>query len=150
MSFDVISLASILEILLAHVNNFMWKFCHSYGGIWFFPLKVLRAEYKNMHCRWFSLYMLLLFAFSPFHSFISVSWEASIYYPLHAGPLSCACSFTDSLHHFDSGDYKLRPLMVHHSEILQACYTSPFSRVFDIHSDSRNVTPTYNEIHLYM
>jgi hypothetical protein len=39
-----------------------------------------------------------------------------------AGPLSCARSFTDSPHHFDSGYYKSRPVMVHHSENTCACF----------------------------
>jgi hypothetical protein len=46
----------------------------------------------------------------------------------HAGPLSCARSFTESPHHCDSGDYKLRLLMVFHSENLWALYVSRFSR----------------------
>jgi hypothetical protein len=46
-----------------------------------------------------------------------------------AGALSCACSFTDSPHHFDFRDYKLRPLIMHQSENPRACYTvSRFTR----------------------
>jgi hypothetical protein len=46
-----------------------------------------------------------------------------------AGPLSCARSFTDSPHHFDSGDYKLRPLMVYRSENTRE-FTFPVLRGF--------------------
>jgi hypothetical protein len=37
------------------------------------------------------------------------------------GPLSCARSFTDSPNLFDSGDCKVWPLMVYHSENPRAC-----------------------------
>jgi hypothetical protein len=54
-----------------------------------------------------------------------------------AGPLSCSRSFTDSSHHMDSGDYKLRPLMVYDSENTRACYTFPVLRIFDIRGHSQ-------------
>jgi hypothetical protein len=54
-----------------------------------------------------------------------------------AGPLSCARSFTDSLHHVDSGGYKFRPLMVYHSENIRACYTFLILRVFDTRGNSQ-------------
>jgi hypothetical protein len=74
--------------------------------------------------------------------FISVSWRPSISYPrrrrsCRAGPLSCARSFTDSPHHFDSGDYKLRPLMMYDSENPRVCYTFPVLRIFNIRDDSQ-------------
>jgi hypothetical protein len=73
---------------------------------------------------------LWLSAFSNIRGFSLASWGALICYPrsqqnYRAGPLSCASSFTDSPHHFDSGDYKLRPVMVYHSENQRACYTIP-------------------------
>jgi hypothetical protein len=37
-----------------------------------------------------------------------------------AVPLCCERSFTDSPHHFNSGDYKFVPLMVYHSENTRA------------------------------
>jgi hypothetical protein len=51
------------------------------------------------------------------------------------GPLTCMRSFTDLPHHFDSGDYKLRPLMMYHSENPQTCYIFPALSVFTIHGD---------------
>jgi hypothetical protein len=67
-----------------------------------------------------------------------------------AGPLSCARSFTDSSHHFDSRDYKLRPLMVYHSENPRACLRFPFYAFSIYAANSRNATPAYNESHLYL
>jgi hypothetical protein len=43
-----------------------------------------------------------------------------------AGPLSYARSFTNSPHHFHSGDYKLRPLMVYHTKNIRASIRFPF------------------------
>jgi hypothetical protein len=54
----------------------------------------------------------------------------------HACPLSCICSFTDLPHHFDSGNYKLRSLMVYHSENPWAFIHFPFY-AFDICCDSQ-------------
>jgi hypothetical protein len=65
------------------------------------------------------------------------------------GPLSCARSFTDSPHHFDSGDYKFWPLVVYHSENPRACYTSPFYAFSICAAICKNTTPAYNESHLY-
>jgi hypothetical protein len=67
----------------------------------------------------------------------------------YAGPLSCARSFTDSPHHFDSRDYKLRSLTVYCSENLRECYTFPVLRVFDTAAILKNATPAYNKSHLY-
>jgi hypothetical protein len=61
-----------------------------------------------------------------------------------AGSQSCALSFTESLHHFDFREYKLRPLMVCHSENLRACCTFPFY-VPDVRGKA---SPAYNESHL--
>jgi hypothetical protein len=58
-----------------------------------------------------------------------------------AGPLSCARSFTDSPHHFESGDYKLKPLMVYHSENLRAFICFPFYAAI-----SRNATPRITRV----
>jgi hypothetical protein len=58
-----------------------------------------------------------------------------------AGPLSCARSFTYSPHHFDSGDYKFRPLMVFHPENALACCTFPVLRLFDINDDTQERNP---------
>jgi hypothetical protein len=64
-------------------------------------------------------------------------------------PLSCAGSFTDSPHHFDSGDYKLRPLMVYHSKNLRAFIRFPFY-AFSIHAGiRRKPNLACNESHLY-
>jgi hypothetical protein len=58
-----------------------------------------------------------------------------------ASAQSCARSFTDSPHHFDSWDYKLRPLMVHHSENTRACYTFPVLRGLNIRGDLQERNP---------
>jgi hypothetical protein len=64
-----------------------------------------------------------------------------------AAQAHCAHSFTDLPHHFDSGDYKLRPLMVYRSENSRAF---PFY-AFSIHAAiRRNATPAYNESRLYL
>jgi hypothetical protein len=60
-----------------------------------------------------------------------------------------ARGFTDSLHHFDSGDYKVWSLMVYHSENPRVCYTFAVLRVFDIRGDSQESNPAYNESHPY-
>jgi hypothetical protein len=65
------------------------------------------------------------------------------------GPLSCARSFTDSPHHFDSADYKKKGL--------SWCITQKIHRhvkrfsfyAFSIHAAiHRNATPEYNESRL--
>jgi hypothetical protein len=58
-----------------------------------------------------------------------------------AGPLSCARSFTDSPHHFYTGDHKLRSLMVYHSENTRTCYTFSVLRVFDLRGNSQERSP---------
>jgi hypothetical protein len=69
-------------------------------------------------------------------------------YPIHshgrsccAGLPSCARSFTDLLHHFDSGNYKLRPLMVYHSENSWAYHIYPVLCIFYIHGNSQEHNP---------
>jgi hypothetical protein len=81
-------------------------------------------------------------------SAVSFQYHEEHQYPIcshsrsyRAGPLSCEHSFTDSPHHFDSKDYKLRPLMVHHSENPWTCYMFPVLCVFDIHSDLQECNP---------
>jgi hypothetical protein len=59
----------------------------------------------------------------------------------HTSPLSCVCSFTDSPHHFDLRDYKLRPLMSYHSENPWSCYMFPVLRIFDTHSNLQEHNP---------
>jgi hypothetical protein len=44
-----------------------------------------------------------------------------------AGPLSCALSPTNSPRHFDSGDYKLRPLVVYHAGNPRQLHVSHFT-----------------------
>jgi hypothetical protein len=64
------------------------------------------------------------------------------------GPLSCARSSTDSPRHFESGDYKLRPLMVYHSENPRAFIRFRLY-AFSIYAVIRwNATPAYNDNHL--
>jgi hypothetical protein len=71
------------------------------------------------------------FRSSRFHiSAILFQYHEEHQYPIRghgrscrAGLLSCARSSTDSPHHFDSGDYKLRPVMVLHLENPRECYT---------------------------
>jgi hypothetical protein len=105
------------------------------------------------------LYALSLSAFSHMLGFITVSWDQ---YPIRghgrscrAGPLSCARSFTDPPHRFDSGDCKLSPLTVHHSGNTRAFIRFTFY-AFSINAAiHRNATPpppppAYNESHLYL
>jgi hypothetical protein len=66
-----------------------------------------------------------------------------------AGPLSCARSFSDSPHHFDFGDCKLRPLMVCHSEDARAYYTFSVLRFFDTRGNSHERNPPAMS-HLYL
>lgn len=54
-----------------------------------------------------------------------------------------------SPHHFESEDYKLRPLVFHHSENTHKCYTFPNPRIFYTRGDSQERNPGYNESHLY-
>jgi hypothetical protein len=61
----------------------------------------------------------------------------------HAGLLSCTRSFTDSSHHFDSRDYKLRPLMECHSENMRAHLCFLFDAFFIYMAIHRNTTPIY-------
>jgi hypothetical protein len=67
-----------------------------------------------------------------------------------AGPLSCARSFTDSSQYFDSGHYKLRPLMVDHSENTRTFVRFPFNALFIHAAIRRNAKPAFYEIHLYL
>jgi hypothetical protein len=50
---------------------------------------------------------------------------------------------------FDYRDYKLRPLLVYHSENQRVCYAFPVLRVFDVRGDSQERKPAYNRSHLY-
>jgi hypothetical protein len=66
-----------------------------------------------------------------------------------AGPLSCLRSFTESRHHFDSGNYRVRPVIVCLSKNPRTFIHFPFY-AFSIHAViRRNVIPAYNESHLY-
>jgi hypothetical protein len=95
--------------------------------------------------RWLSLYAFslsaVLFQYHEEHQFPIRGHGRSC----RAGPLG----YTDSPHHFDTGDYKLRPLMAYHSENTRACYTFPFYG-FSIHAViRRKAYPAYNERYLY-
>jgi hypothetical protein len=63
-----------------------------------------------------------------------------------SGPLKCARSFTDSLHHFDSGNYKSRPYVVYHSENPPELNVSRFtSFLLRYAALRREATSTYPE-----
>jgi hypothetical protein len=100
------------------------------------------------------LYALSLSAFSLSAFSLSAvlfQYHKEHQYPIHghgrscrACPLSCARSFTDSPRHFDSTDYKLRPLMVYHLEDPRTCHTRfRYTRRF-----AGTRPPAYNESHL--
>jgi hypothetical protein len=57
---------------------------------------------------------------------INTSSAATLEAAAQAHWASCARIFADSLHHFDSEDYKLRPVMVDPSEHPQAFTRLPF------------------------
>jgi hypothetical protein len=105
--------------------------------------------YSVLEYRCLSLYALPLSALSH----IAVLFQYHEHqYPIrghgrscHAGPLSCARSFTDLPHHFDSRDYKLRPLMPYHSENTRACCTFPLYVPIRRNSPPRIPTVTYTQ-----
>lgn len=57
-----------------------------------------------------------------------------------------ACSFAHSPHHFDSGIYKLRPLIVHYSNDSSTFSAFPVS---GIRGSSQERNSAFNESHLY-
>jgi hypothetical protein len=66
-----------------------------------------------------------------------------------ADALSCARSFTDSPHHFDSGDYKLRPPWRITQKIHGHITRFPSYAFSILTAIRRNATAAYNESHLF-
>jgi hypothetical protein len=59
----------------------------------------------------------------------------------------CAHRSTDSSQHFESSAYKLRPLVVCHSERPRACYAFPFLHMVEKGGDSQKRSPEYTELY---
>jgi hypothetical protein len=100
--------------------------------------KLHNEELHNLY-RWLWLYALSLSAFS--HNIIMRSFSILSYRSYRAGPLSCARSFTDSPHHFDSMDYRLRPVLVNHSENTRIFIRFPFYAFSIYAAIRRDATP---------
>jgi hypothetical protein len=79
-----------------------------------------------------------VFAYLRFYFIItlSISILSAVTVEAAAGPLGCARSFIGSPHHFDSEEYKLRPLVASLRKFTSVCIF-PVLSVFDIRGNSQ-------------
>lgn len=104
----------------------------------------------QLDCRWLSLYVFSLHAFSRICDCNSVPWEAQ--YPIRSHGNSCRSdSFADWPHQFDRRYYKLRPHMVYPSQKTTVVFYVSILHAFDIRWDSRKSNPPpYQDSNLYL
>jgi hypothetical protein len=125
------------------------EFCVAWGSVFYEVTVVARWKYKVAEYRGTGDFRYTRFRYPRFRiSAVLFQCHEEHQYPIRghgrscrADSLSCARSFTDSPHHFDFGNYKSKPLMLHHSENARAYYTFPILRVFDIRDDSQERNP---------
>jgi hypothetical protein len=118
-------------------------------------LFIFEREERMIMYKWLWSYALSLSAFSHIRG-VLFQYHEEHQYPIRghgrscrAGPLSCARSFTESPHHLDYGYYKLRSLIVYHSENLQGFILFQFYAFSIYAAIRRKATPAYNGSHLY-